>query len=686
MNDQPVWQWKDIRVERQGDQLVIENAAFSRTFLLRGGLPSTQSFTCKATGFEYAAARDDGDCNVAGFNMPWRKDRKTDFRLISCRAKRRKATAIEAAHARIELRIHDAFQELDIVREYIMYPEYPMLTARTRVRSAIHPLLYWTPREDLDGNKGIAEFPGKPDAVREHCIDGLRFRPALETGHAVEFFGRTDYEDLVVEDHDWDAQQGVVKVKGNLLYCPFGDQGLIVIQHAPPSSERRDPEPYDFRIEENTLYSCGSGIAPYEVAGRGYKASYEHTICLYRGGAQEAERTLKRCTRARYIERPDTDYQIVVNPWGGGRFFSKISPEFLEAEVRATGDLGGDCYQIDDGWEQGGTLADLTVHNRPITMDFWRISGEKLGGSFDRQARAAAEAGTELALWIAPSFNRDYTDWKDLVSVIWDFHKTYGMRCFKLDGIMMRTKLAEDNLERLLRALRLRSGGDIIFNMDTTNGQRPGYWHLLQYGAIFLENRYVDKNWGVGYDPENVLKSFWRLARYVRPQKLQIEIPDPGIINREFYRDRSKPMPDRYPPAYWAAIAWCANPLAWFNPSTLSDETRDTYRRLLRLHRRHREAMFAGEIYPVGDEPNGAAVTGFQSHCADTDSGYLAIFREHGAPAEARIGLRFAGSASWRFEDLEREGESITLEAGHDELAMRMDSPCSYRLYRYRPA
>ncbi len=40
----------------------------------------------------------------------------------------------------------------------------------------------------------------------------------------------------------------------------------------------------------------------------------------------------------------------------------------------------------------------------------------------------------------------------------------------------------------------------------------------------------------------------------------------------------------------------------------------------------------------------------------------------------------------WLFEDLDRAGESFKLEAWRGELDLRMDTPCSYRLYRYGPA
>lgn len=38
----------------------------------------------------------------------------------------------------------------------------------------------------------------------------------------------------------------------------------------------------------------------------------------------------------------------MVNPWGCGRFKEYISEQFLIDEMKASGEIGADYYQIDD--------------------------------------------------------------------------------------------------------------------------------------------------------------------------------------------------------------------------------------------------------------------------------------------------------------------------------------------------
>jgi len=94
---------------------------------------------------------------------------------------------------------------------------------------------------------------------------------------------------------------------------------------------------------------------------------------------------------------------------------------------------------------------------------------------------------------------------------------------------------------------------------------------FLEYGNIFLENRYVYGS-GIGYHPEDTLNNLWTLSQYVRTQTLQIEIPAHEAVNNDFYIDRNQIQPDLYSAEYWAAIALFANPLLWFAPSVISKE------------------------------------------------------------------------------------------------------------------
>jgi hypothetical protein len=262
----------------------------------------------------------------------------------------------------------------------------------------------------------------------------------------------------------------------------------------------------------------------------------------------------------------------------------------------------------------------------------------------------------------------------------------YDFRIFKIDFIQTRTKEAEDNLEKMLKHLREKSEGRIYFNLDTTNGQRPGYFMFLEYGNIFLENRYVCHKWGVGYHPEHTLNNLWNLATYMRPQSLQIEIPDPGIINYEFYKEKGISSPDVYDPEYWAGIAMFANPLLWLAPSRLAPDFQEIYAKVISLHREYAAEIFSGEIYSIGAEPDGASITGLQSHNDQTESGLFIVYRELNAPETADLELKLLnGDRKYQINKIGYDGETEWKIKQGGKLLIKVEQPGSWKLFRYAP-
>ena len=90
----------------------------------------------------------------------------------------------------------------------------------------------------------------------------------------------------------------------------------------------------------------GSGVksSSREAYRNTHFIGYRHDLILY---SNEKERLslLKRFLRKRFSAKNRT---IMVNPWGCGRFKEYISEQFLIDEMKASGEIGADYYQIDD--------------------------------------------------------------------------------------------------------------------------------------------------------------------------------------------------------------------------------------------------------------------------------------------------------------------------------------------------
>ena len=117
------------------------------------------------------------------------------------------------------------------------------------------------------------------------------------------------------------------------------------------------------------------------------------------GFAKRSEAEKKSILKQYLARRNDSSpfYSITVNPWGCGKFREYISEEFLLEEMKASGKIGADFYQIDDEWQTGKSLANLQNYNRRVREDFWTISQERLYGSFNKVISSSVKTSSVIS-------------------------------------------------------------------------------------------------------------------------------------------------------------------------------------------------------------------------------------------------------------------------------------------------
>ena len=600
--------WEDIRISRKGDLLILENSRIRRVLDLSTGAPRTISLQT-ADGTELASPKNPV-CDLGFIGMHEAGKMEVPWQIKSVRCRKKQRDLFETQRLTVEISMEEPVSGSLYKKSYILYPQMGAIGMECSLRTPVTPNTYWSHR-----NRHLQ--PESPESTG----DALRLAPSILPRQSVEFRGRTDDEPVPVLEHPAVGNE----LTGNLLYCDDGKgTGLVFLQEAPPSTERRDWEAYDFRYDPETkvIRSCTWGLAPEDIqsATRTYK-SFRHVLLVYRNET-EKKSILKQYLARRYDS--SAFYSITLNPWGCGRFPKLVSPDFLKKECKAAAEVGATHYQFDDGWQQGNGLVQMWHWNRHMTADFWELR-DTVRETFPEIIRDCRKAGVLPALWFAPSSNAEYRDWRSSAEILWKMHRKYGIDCFKIDAVKLRTLEAERNLRSLFTFLRKKSGGKIFFNLDMTAGQRAGYFQFLEFGNIFLENRYLYVRGNKSYHPEKTLRSLWLLAKYIRPQSLQIEVPYSEDYLAQAAADDPPPRPAccDYPLEYWAAVALFANPLLWFAPSTVPQKIRKIYRRMMELHSRIRDAVFAGEIYPVGEEPSGKSISGLIS-----TSGFAIFFRE----------------------------------------------------------
>ncbi|MDD5678332.1 MAG: hypothetical protein PHW60_10140 [Kiritimatiellae bacterium] len=591
------------------------------------------------------------------------------------RSARMIGAGFEAECDRLEMSWREPGQAIRLSRSWQVFPGTEAIAAGAAIASDSAPQL---------------EF-GRGDYL--NVIDTLPVDLTDWDVCAVSFFGRTDSTNDLVRHRQLrvGADADPEWVAGNLLFLepPGGGRGLFVLLESPPSDERRVEVQAEFLISPHGVCIVGWGIAPHEIRSVRLRRSYSVAVGGYIGGEAERLRALRTFIKACYPTAPARQ-TLVANPWGDGQCYENLGEPFILKELEACAALGLTHYQVDDGWQAGGTLAELSIKNIARPRSFWDIHAGKFPRGFAPLAEAAARLGVHLSLWFAPDTSRHYHTWREESKLLLEMHRRYGINLFKIDNVWLRTKDAEENLKALLESVIRGSDGRVAFNLDATNGRRLGYFAMLRYGNIFIENRYVRAGRAQRantYVPWRVLRNLWNLARYLPAERLQFEFPN---RHKPIYKTAADVLEafemQECRDDYLAAIAMFSSPLCWCEPSALPAAARADIARVMALHGRLQGDLARSHILPVGEEPTGHSWTGLQASDPERPGqGWLLVFREATDAGLFEFALWEPAGATIRLECRSHpEPAGLAMEAAH--VRIRIPRPNDFRLFRYTPA
>ncbi len=560
----------------------------------------------------------------------------------------------------------------------MVYPVLPVLRSFLRVTITGDP----APEERPE------EWPGDymdclPLAA-EHC----RWK-------CVSFHDRTDDRDNLV-----DETQGILskrerrQLQGNLLFAQdiLTGGGVTLIKEGPTPEGYLPGMNSDFETVGMNLYIAGWGFDREVAEKAGTLETYGSAVVLWNGGEGDALCTLHAYHRAVRPFREKRDALIMSNTWGDGNADGQICEKFLMDELRKAQKLGITCLQIDDGWERGVTMNSVRA---PAVQggewsggyyksapEFWSINRDRLPHGLEPIVSLAGESGISLGLWFSPDSQNDFENWERDSEVLLDLHRRYGITAFKMDGLLFHSKRSEDNFVKLMRRVTAGSGGEVTFNLDTTAQVHNGYFGRVQYGTLFLENRFTGPfgRWP-NYWPYRTLRNLWTLSRYYPTERLQIEFLNVKR-NREQYGN--DPLsPENAGMEYAFAVAMFASPLAWMEFTGLDDENAVTLQRAIAAYRAVQADILSGHVLPIGDEPDGIRWTGFQC-VKGNGSGYLLLFRELGEKASHTYRLWGIRGQRLDLKLILGNGKQEHAEADGDGMAaFSLDAPMSFALYRY---
>jgi len=658
--------YKDCYFARDGEMVTLGNSRIERAWRIARRGFGTVRFVDKTTARDWATGKSFESRLTTEIGLA----DLGDMTVSDVSAEVVRTPVSEAC-----LRVRFALQAdgLAVWKCFDIYPGAPAIRALVEVRSDID-------RSNFDYTQ----------------VESLRLDLRGARAACVELHDLTDAtNDLVtVREADLDEPR---RMRGNYLFVETdsGD-GVFAYKESPVPNSQLYRLYYDFETTRAGIAGIGAGF--HNLPAGQVRKTYAFATGVYAGGRDGGILALKEYQKSRYKLVPERDYVISANSWGS--YYTDIDEAKMIAEVEAAAELGITTVGVDAGW----TRSVMGGEPNPETFP----------NGFGPLTKRAKELGVKLELWTIPNrlddqleVLRDHPDWiartnnlvpcdtwpsyfdtrlvgidlchPDCYAWMRDYYLRFydmGFERFKIDTFQCDrydTLLGDlyDHYEALRRLMEelvtLRPG--LTFTQDSTRTNRPIYDYYMDYGIIFLENRYMNRPADANgrYHPWKTLRNLWQIAPYIPPQKLNMELIDDQ---------------EGYSPEYLLATVMVANPLFWEALAGVSEESRAALKPAIALYKRHQAAIYEGCILPIGDMPDGTTWTGFQSHNPETGSGYLLVFREDNPQESRRFYPKFVRTPT-RFVSVTDDSTALTCSASEDGIEVALPHPRAFRLYRY---
>ena len=654
------------------DTLTIGNSLMERKFVWNGGNLMTYSITDKAAGKVHYSRNLAPDFVMTSRNAP-----AIDGSFSSEEVPQ---TAVSPACHRVTVSF--SMDGLQVRREFRIYDGCPAIACDTWLKGSLTGKL----ADAVENNADRKNIEFSADMV-SRPVSAVIDRVSLPGNHwhakAVEFWDVTDWNDNLVACRDIISYRKN-SYRGNILFLRDGTDGsgLFFLKEAPCSSVQLEYSGADFIADFGTFSVTGPGIGSGDIVPDRWTGIYSCVLGVCSGGELEALTALRKYQKNVRRHIPERDEMIMMNTWGDRSQDSKVNETFCLAELEKAARLGITHFQIDDGWQVGkspnSAVAKGSFKDIWSNPDYWTPDPVKYPRGLAPVVERAGELGIEVGLWFNPSIQDDFGDWRKDADAMIKLYRDYGIKVFKIDGLNIPNKKAEENLRRMFDAVSEATAYQVVFNLDATAGRRGGYHYFNEYGNIFLENRYTD--WG-NYYPYRTLRNLWQLSRYVPAEKLQIEFLN-RWRNADKYPEDDPFAPGNYSFAYLFAISMPGQPLAWMEASNLPEEAY-SIAPLAGDYRKVMSGFHSGVILPVGEEPSGRSWTGFQSITGDR-SGYILVFREDNCRPSSLVDTWLGDGLEVEFEKILGDGQSFRAPTGDGgTVEFSLPDRNTFALYRY---
>jgi len=568
---------------------------------------------------------------------------------------------------------------LEIKRTIEIYPKTAAITHYFSIRGMI---------DSIDTGESTVQNLSMIESEEDlGDIQSTLTKIPLENPHwkmeVVDFKEATDHHNTLTATYEMIAYKKPERTQGNLLLATnkLMNKSFFILKESPLNKSQAAYGGSDFEISSTEVNVMGIGISAEHIQADTWTRAYGYTIGLNLGDKYNLLMDLKKFQRQKRSQLAKRDEMILANTWGDRSKDSRMNEAFILKEIEACSRMGITHLQLDDGWQQG--LSKNSASKAGLRWDDWSVNDwtphkERFPNGFKHILKEANAQNIEICLWFNPSKKNEYDNWERDADILIDFYKNSGIKVFKIDGIELSSKMAELNLRKFFDKINEASEGHVVFNLDVTAGHRMGYFYFMEYGNLFLENRYTD--WGNFY-PHLTLRNLWMLSHFVPAEKIQIEFLNKWRNSAKY--DENDPLaPQNIPFEYQIASTFPGQPLAWMELSQLPEQAFEAAD-LLEAYKKIQHDFHSGIIMPLGSEPNGLNWTGFQS--IQDKGGYFLIFRAYNQSETMAFSTPFAPNQKVALEHILGEGESFRQTTdSKGEIEFTLPSSYSFALYKYR--
>ncbi|BCM88948.1 hypothetical protein IAD21_00790 [Abditibacteriota bacterium] len=495
----------------------------------------------------------------------------------------------------------------------------------------------------------------EPDLPAETTAPASKF--SFEPGRfrltQVILSDQTDARAELVQEREWllHPSEGEMRLRGNVfvLESVLTGNGTLFVKLAPLPDVRATPSEWDVRVGRDGSFELG------EADG------YEWRTATYKGGKWNRIAALHALQRQIRPYDSSRDGLLLTNTWGDRNRDAHLNPTFMAREIECAARLGADIVQIDDGWQQGVTANSANSGGQGAWNGFWAsdphfwdVNQERFPSGLEPLVEEARAHKMRVGLWFAPDSSDDATNWERDSEVLLRYHRELGIDFFKIDSLKITTPKSEENFRKLFATLCDESKDAVSFDLDITAERRFGYFGAVEFGPLFVENRYTDWH---NYWPHHTLRVAWQLAHWIDPVRLRLEWLN-NARNLDKYVDDPLAPANYRPDALFAIVMMCS-PLGWFENQNLPHSYFEEAAPLIAKWKAEREAMQNGTILPVGEAPDGNAWTGFASIGCERKNGYALLFRELNESAHYELHLPLLDGVQGQVEVLAGEGTAL---------------------------